>query len=297
MVRPSAFGANEQTAGTNAFQRSAPCGGGEAQRRALVEFDAAVAALEEAGVDVIAVEDRLGLLDSVFPNNWVSWHGGAGGTALVVVYPMLAPNRRRERDIGVVEAVLGRTGLRAEVVDLTRYEQQGRFLEGTGSLVLERAARVAFACRSARTDERLARQVCDRLGYDLVPFDAAIADVPIYHTNVMMWVGADLAGVCLEAIGDAGERRGVRDRLESMAKTVLELTVEQVVHFAGNALELRARTGERVLALSETAWDAMDPAQRRLIEARARPVTAAIPTIERLGGGSMRCMLAEVGGG
>ena len=293
MVRPASFGWNPETAASNRFQ--APAGGvaRDASARAVAEFDALAAALSAAGVSVHAFDDRAepACPDAVFPNNWLSLH--ADGT--VVLYPMLAPNRRRERRLELV-LELERRGFRLErLVDLTHHELEGRFLEGTGSVVFDHASRAAYACLSPRTDTAVLGDLCGEIGYEPVTFDACDQlGVSIYHTNVMLSIGGDFALVCAEAVAE-GQRDALLERLAAGGRRVLEIDRGAMSAFSGNVLELRGTAGARVLAASQCAWQALPPPVRAALEACVdRIVSVPVPTIEALGGGSVRCMLAEV---
>jgi hypothetical protein len=294
MIRPANFGSNPQTLESNRFQGvAADRTASDVQRAALAEFDALANALQSAGVSVHVFEDTPSPIkpDAVFPNNWFSTH--ADGT--VVLYPMLAPNRRLERRFDVIEALHARDGFHVHAtIDLTHREAESKYLEGTGSLVLDRAHRVAYACLSPRTDLDVLGEFGQRLDYDIVAFDAADAGgAPIYHTNVLMSVGTKFAAVCTAAIEPA-RRAAVVALLEATGHTLVDLSFEQMHAFAGNMLELRAAHGDHVIAMSETALRSLTQAQRSALEAGGRIVSAAIPTIETLGGGSVRCMIAEV---
>lgn len=295
MIRPVAFAGNPQTQASNSFQdRDLGSIDAANQAAALREFEGLATALDQAGVAVHVFDDTLEphTPDSIFPNNWVSFH--SDGT--VVLYPMMAENRRLERRLDVLESLSAKHGFRASrVLDLTRHEQTGRYLEGTGSLVLDRVHRVAYACVSPRTDLDVLGDFAQQLDYDIVAFEAHDAHgAAIYHTNVLMSVGDRFAAVCTSAIRE-DERAAVLDTLQKSGRAIVELTLEQMAAFAGNMLELgSSRTGS-VVAMSERARDALTPAQRKTLESSAGAIVAtAIPTIERLGGGSVRCMLAEV---
>jgi hypothetical protein len=293
MVRPASFGWNAQTADSNRFQATAPVAVRDAGARAVAEFDALVAALSDVGVVVHAFDDRAepACPDAVFPNNWVSLH--ADGT--VVLYPMLAPNRRHERRLELV-VELERGGHRVErLLDLTHHEMQGRYLEGTGSVVFDHPGRVAYACLSPRTDAEVFGELCDELGYEPVVFQATdAAGVPVYHTNVMLSIGSDFVVVCAESV--VPERRGaLLERLASGGRRVVTIDRRAMGGFAGNVLELRAADGARVLAASRRAMASLpDDARATLAACVERTVAVPVPTIEQLGGGSVRCMLAEV---
>jgi hypothetical protein len=295
MIRPAHFGYNAQTAASNRFQQS-----GEAisPAAAASEFEALAAALAAAGVGTCIVEDTDQPIkpDAVFPNNWVSFH--EDGT--IVLYPMHAANRRPERRPDVLAAVEQGLSFRCRhLLDLSGEESQGRYLEGTGSLVLDRIGRIAYACRSARTDESLAREWARAMRYELEMFDAVGADgTPIYHTNVMLAIGARCAVICSDAIGEA-DRARVRARLLASGRELLEIDLAAMAEFAGNLLELRTpgARGEdcSLMVLSARARAAFAaPLLSRLAAMVDRIVEVPIPAIETLGGGGVRCMLAEV---
>ncbi|HEY7739085.1 MAG TPA: arginine deiminase-related protein [Steroidobacteraceae bacterium] len=291
MVRPARFGANPETAESNRFQRGgADAGAAAAAQR---EFDGLVARLRAAGVEVHVADDtpEPPKPDACFPNNWVSFH--ADGTA--VLYPMMAPSRRAERRPELIER-LRDAGFRvARTLDLSGWEARGEFLEGTGSLVLDRCHRVAYACRSPRTTPAALGDFAARLGYRTVVFDArGPAGEPLYHTNVMLAIGEGFAVVCADAMPDAGERAVVLGELATAGHEPIEIGADAMHGFAGNLLALRSRDGSQVIALSETAWVSVPPAARAALERHGRVVAVAIPVIERHGGGSVRCMIAEV---
>jgi hypothetical protein len=295
MIRPVRFGANPETLASNRFQAPQPgLAESRAQSAAAAEFDGLVAALRAVGVNVHVFDDtpEPHTPDALFPNNWVSFH--ADGS--VVLYPMLAPNRRVERRNDLLEALSARHGFRIRrVVDLTSHESAGKFLEGTGSLVLDRVHRIAYACVSPRTDLDVLGDFAQQLDYDVVAFEAVdAAGAPIYHTNVLMCIGTRFAAICSACIRE-DERAAVIDALRTTGHTIVDLSMEQLGAFAGNMLELRSARSGHVVAMSSRALDSLSSQQRELIEQQGGPiVTAAIPTIETLGGGSVRCMLAEV---
>jgi hypothetical protein len=302
MVRPACFGFNPQTAPSNAFQvlpaEALPAEAASSERRnlaelALREFDALAERLMRAGVEVIAVEDTVepAKPDAIFPNNWVSFH--RDGT--VVLYPMLAPNRRLERREDVVRQVIRAGSFRASrTLDLSGHEERQQYLEGTGSLVLDRTNRVAYANLSPRTDLDVLGDFAQQLDYDLVSFEAVDGNGrPIYHTNVMMAIGSRFAVVCADSIVEMRQRDGVYARLRADGHEIVDISSEQMRAFAGNMLELGPSRGS-VIAMSSTAWNSLAPAQRRALEKHGSVVAADIPVIERHGGGGVRCMLAEV---
>ena len=296
MIRPVRFAGNPQTAESNRFQQES--GGASAdsiQALALVEFDGLVQALTQAGVRVHVFSDtpEPHTPDSIFPNNWVSFH--ADGT--VVLYPMLAPNRRLERRMDVIEALSAQAGFHiTRTVDLTYREEAQKFLEGTGSLVLDRRNRIAYACLGPRTDMDVLGEFAQRLDYEVVAFEAFDASgAAIYHTNVLMSVGDRFAAVCGECI-EASHRAAVIDTLRNGGRTVIELSFAQMNRFAGNMLELRSQSGNALVVMSESARTSLTAEQVNTLEAAAGSIVSApIPVIEQLGGGSVRCMIAEVG--
>ena len=302
MIEPQAFGYNPDTARTNTFQSPEQSGAAgdpaAARTRALTEFGKLRQALESEGVEVCAVSDTPTPVkpDAVFPNNWLSFH--EDGT--LVLYPMESPTRRPERRQEVIDAAIGRLHFKvAHLLDLSHFEGEGMFLEGTGSLVLDHAERVAYACASPRTHPALVAEWARELQYEPVVFQAADrAGVPLYHTNVLMCIGERFGVVGTEAIAVA-DRQRVLGRLRASGRETIEIGQEEIAHFAGNMLELgtwdEALGDSRVLVMSEAARRSLS-AERyaRLSGCTDAVVAVPIPTIERLGGGSVRCMIAEV---
>lgn len=293
LVEPAAFGFNPETATTNRFQKPGALSPASASVRARIEFAGLVGALQEAGLATAIAADSPDppKPDAVFPNNWVSFH--ADGT--VVLYPMRDATRRAERREAVIDTAKVQLGFtESRRIDLTPEERAGRFLEGTGSLVLDHRARIAYACRSPRTDEALVREWSRLMGYEPFLFDAATADgTPVYHTNVLLWIGDGIAGVGLEWVAGA-QRPALEQRLRAAGHQVMALGESQLRHFAGNMLEL-AGGGGRHLVMSASAASVLTPDQHSMLaDAGTQPLVAAVPTIEQLGGGSVRCMLAEV---
>jgi hypothetical protein len=289
MVRPVSFGFNSETAASNAFQLSPSGDVGDA---ALREFDALRAALARAGIQVLVAPDSVAPRkpDALFPNNWVSFH--ADGT--VVLYPMLAENRRHERRDEIIELVRVAGYRMRRVVDLTPHEAAGRYLEGTGSLVLDRAASVAYAGLSARTDPAVVGEFARALHYEPLVFESHDGQGrPIYHTNVFLSIGTSFAVLCGDALQVPAQRGAVRGRLEGSGHEVIDISLSQMQCFAANVLELAAPDGP-LLVISSTARAALAPRQLRALEKHAALLCADIPTIERVGGGGVRCMLAEI---
>ena len=315
MIRPVRFSYNSQTAVNNAFQES---GIPEelSQRQALKEFDTYVEMLRNEGIEVMVVEDTATphTPDSIFPNNWLSLHSADEladvGNRVAVLYPMFAENRRAERRQDIIEALTGAvapscTGAAdapscasAALLDLTSYEKRNLFLEGTGSLILDRNEHLAYACQSPRTCEEVLEEWSSKMGYDYFLFHAEdMNGNPIYHTNVMMSVGEQLAIVCLDAITDIEERMSLIELLEESDKEIVEISLEQMNEFAGNMLQLHTvKEGELqyIMVMSARAKDSLDQDQIEAIEKYCKIVAPDLEFIERNGGGSARCMLAEI---
>ncbi|HYN30141.1 MAG TPA: arginine deiminase-related protein [Dermatophilaceae bacterium] len=289
MVRPHHFAPDARLCRDNGFTTRAHGTASEVARAAHAEVSAMAERLAGAGVRVHLFEDASSATpDSVFPNNWFSTHDCGS----LVLYPMRARTRRGERRRDVVDA-LAREYAVATVRDYSRAERTGRYLEGTGSMVLDHVARVAYVCRSRRVSAAVLRRFCADHGYRAVVVDAVDrAGRPIYHTNVMMSVGTDLALVCLEAVRDASARRALREELDGSGHEVVPLTLAQVGEFAGNALELTGST-DRVLVMSARGWASLDAAQRRVVGAHVDVLPVHVPTVEHAGG-SARCMVAGV---
>ena len=282
------------TAESNVFQGRSGVTPAEQQQEAAREFDALVDALRAAKIEVVVVDDTTEphTPDSIFPNNWVSFH--ADGR--VVLYPMEAANRRTERRPDIIERLVDEFGFQVtEVLDLSEHENSGHYLEGTGSMVLDRVNRVAYACLSSRTQLDPLGDFAQRMGYDVVAFDAVDKNgVPIYHTNVLMNVGEALAVICDEAIVRDEQRDAVMTRLRESGHDVVSISYDQLDAFAGNMLELRSKEGDRVLAMSSQAWNSLDAEQRQVLQANGKIVSSPINNIESSAGGSVRCMLTEI---
>jgi hypothetical protein len=290
LVRPAGFGYNHETARTNSFQVK-PAREQDLSERVLQEFDSFAASLRAAGVGVTVFDDTAAPRkpDAVFPNNWISLH--EDGT--VVLYPMCTPNRRPERRADLVDKLAQDFEIRT-MVDLSVYEKQNRFLEGTGSIVFDHIHKIAYACLSRRTDKLLLEEVCEKLGYEPFGFTALDAQgAPIYHTNVMMCVGTRFAVICSGAVNKAG-RAMLKDRLLGSGRELLEISMDQMGRFAGNMLELSAADGKTVIALSQNAQSSLTQAQKEMLGGHAQLLALPVPAIEQTGGGSVRCMIAEI---
>lgn len=294
MIRPVRFESNPQTAESNRFQGRTGASAEEQQQAARAEFDGLVSVLRDGGIEVLVFDDlpEPHTPDSIFPNNWVSFH--ADGR--VVLYPMEAGNRRLERRTDIIERLGDEHGFAvSEVVDLSAHENDGQYLEGTGSMVLDRIGHVAYACLSSRTHHGPLGDFAQRMNYEVVSFDAVDRDgIPIYHTNVLMNVGEELAVICDAAIPRDAQRAAVLQRLRDSGREIISLDFDQLDAFAGNMLELRNANGDRVVAMSQQAFDSLNDEQRRVLQDNGGILNAPIDTIEASAGGSVRCMLAEV---
>ena len=305
MIRPTGFGRDEEAAQTNAFMQ-APTETIECVReRAMEEFDALASALSAAGVEVLIFEDDLKLPDSVFPNNWMSFHqpiddvetvDGDSANPLIITYPMLAESRRKERRAEILDAVAKFTHSTPDHLDLSGLEVSDDFLEGTGSLVLDRVNNIAYACLSGRTTEDAIDAWADETGYQVMPFHSAdTSGNPVYHTNVVLSIGTKLTVVCMESITDPDEYERVESSLKASGRAIMPISLEQVSHFCGNILELQTKEGQMIFAMSQAAHEHFTPVQLAEIKSYGEIIYVPIPTIEYIAGGSVRCMIAELG--
>ena len=292
LVRPVQFSFNSETAASNAFQ-NVPIGDvTSTSAAAMAEFDAMIAKLRAHGVDVTVIDDTIEppKPDAVFPNNWVSLH--ADGKA--ILYPMQAENRRHERRQDILDTLRVKFDI-TEVLDYSGYEKDNRFLEGTGSIIFDHPAKTAYACLSPRTDASLFAEVCEKLNYTAVRFYSSDRNgKAIYHTNVMMCIGEKFCVVCLDSIQDLKEKTIVLDSLNASGHEIVDISFSQMEHFAGNMLELQARSGEKLLVLSQSAFHSLNESQIMVLEKYATLLPMPIGTIETIGGGSARCMIAEI---
>lgn len=297
MVRPAAFRLNEETAVNNYYQTTdAQLQNRDVNKLAQEEFDTMVQKLKNAGVNVVIFHDdgSQDTPDSVFPNNWVSFHENGD----IALYPMFAENRRRERREEVIIR-LEESGFKIKnIVDYTPAEDDVLYLEGTGSLVLDRINKKAYCALSPRADEELLIEFCEDFEYTPVIFTAyqnVNGDrLPIYHTNVMMCIAKDFAVICLECIDDKKERKNVVQHLKEDGKEIIAITEEQVNQFAGNMLEVQDDKGNSITVMSQSAYESLTTQQRASIEKYSKILSSSLTTIETLGGGSARCMMAEV---
>ncbi|WP_421943457.1 citrulline utilization hydrolase CtlX [Pedobacter sp.] len=290
MIRPVDFKFNEQTADNNKFQVAST--ESDVQTQALKEFDGFVSLLRQNDVDVTVIDDTLEpeTPDSIFPNNWVSFHEDGS----VFLYPMFSENRRLERRREILDELAEKFELNY-ISDLSFYETADIFLEGTGSMVLDRINKIAYACLSIRTEAEAFNNFCQLAGYKSVIFNAVDASgFPIYHTNVMMCIGDRFAVICFDSIPNLHQRDFVRKVLSSTGKEIITISLDQMNHFAGNMLQISNRKEESLLVMSEQAFLSLNEKQINTLESFSKIIHAPLYTIEKNGGGSARCMLAEI---
>jgi hypothetical protein len=291
MIRPLQFGFNEQTAASNAFQ-SYGADMSSVQSNAVSEFDKMVDILRAHDIDVIVFNDNAGVPkpDAIFPNNWVSLHND--GT--VILYPMMAENRRLERRLDILESLKKNFDIK-QIIDLTAAETQGKYLEGTGSLVLDNVNKILYACRSPRTHDELISRVASILQFQPVVFNASDrSGKPIYHTNVMMCVGSKFAILCLDSITSEDDQEILLELFSKTGRQVIAISFDQMEAFAGNMLEVQTHRGEPVVIISSKAFHSLLPGQINAIQQHAELLPININTIEKCGGGSVRCMIAGI---
>jgi hypothetical protein len=294
MIEPIAFGFNEETAKNNYFQIEQK--GFDIQFKALTEFKAFVEKLRSKGINVITIKDTLDphTPDSIFPNNWVSFHK----EGKVVMYPMFATNRRVERREDIIETIKEQGFEVTEIDDWSFPEMQGHFLEGTGSMIFDHDNKLAYGSVSLRLDENLFREFCEKYGFTPVVFHSfqTVGEerLPIYHTNVMMCVADKFVVICLDCIDNELERNRVIETIKNSGKEIIEISEAQMQQFAGNMLQVQNKDGEKFLVMSETAYKSLSTEQVSAIEKYCEIIYSDLNTIEVNGGGSARCMLAEV---
>ncbi|MCU0385699.1 MAG: arginine deiminase-related protein [Flavihumibacter sp.] len=290
MIRPVNFSFNAETAVNNAFQVAGAAE--QAQEKAQQEFDRFVALLQQNGIDVTVINDSPEPYtpDSIFPNNWVSFHEDGR----VVLYPMFAPNRRAERKPAVLTTIFNRFS-HQEIIDLTTAEKENRFLEGTGSMVLDRENKITYACLSPRTEKNLVEDFAEKLGYTAVCFRSVDNNgQEIYHTNVMMCIADRYAVICMDSIPDANEKQLVEDAIKNTGKQLITISLDQMNSFAGNMLQVRNAAGQTFLVMSSQAYHSLIPEQISQLESFNPILHSDLRTIETNGGGSARCMMAEI---
>lgn len=296
MVRPANFGFNPETASNNFYQKKDRRNPQEINKLAQQEFDGFVDLLGKKGVNVLVIEDTADpkKTDAVFPNNWFSTHEDGK----VIMYPMFSPNRRQERRKDIIEVLMKKGFKISDIIDLTFFENDEQYLEGTGSLILDRVNHVAYACRSLRTHSVPLAYFGRIMEFEIVDFDAnQVVDgvvSPIYHTNVMMHIGSEIAVVCLDSITLASAKLKVQEYLEKTGKKMIPITAKQKFQFAGNMLEVKNTEGGKLTVMSDAAYQSLGQVQVQTIQRYTDIVVPSIPTIEKLGGGSARCMMAEI---
>lgn len=296
MVRPANFGFNPETAENNFYQQHDGRDSEEINEIVRKEFDDFVDLLQGNGVKVLVMEDTIEpkKADAIFPNNWFSTHEDGK----IILYPMFSPNRRLERRKDIIEWLINHGFKVNEIIDLSIFEKDSQFLEGTGSLILDRVNHIAYASKSERTHAIPLEYFGRLMDFEVIDFTASqIIDgkrSPIYHTNVMMHVGADIAIVCLESISMASERLKVQVYLEKTGKKLIPISAKQKFQFAGNMLEVKNQKGEKFTVMSDTAYQSLAEAQINAIAKYTKIIVPKIPTIEKIGGGSARCMMAEI---
>ncbi len=293
LIRPSNFVFNTETAGSNSFQNNFKNLDAETiNKKVSEEFEQFVEVLKSKAVHVIVIDDTDSPQkpDAIFPNNWVTFH--EDGT--VIVYPMFAQNRRYERRQDIIDE-LEKNFIMKKIIDISEYEKENKFLEGTGSIVFDHINKIGYACLSPRTNKELFMLVCEMLNYKPVYFHASDKDgKEIYHTNVMMCIGEKFSVICLESITDKQERTLVSNSLSETGLEIIAITNEQMNHFAGNMLAIETENKKSILALSQSAFVSLTANQKKEIEKYSELVPLSINTIETIGGGSARCMMAEI---
>lgn len=292
MVRPANFGYDPSTAKTNSFQDTEGSEQiQEIQKRAIAEFNGAVKSLRAIGIDVVVIDDteEPKKPNAVFPNNWVSFHEGR-----VILYPMLAENRRWERRTDLLNQLESEGVTIEEIIDISNYEEDNKFLESTGSVVIDYEHNLAYACLSSRTDKDVLDKLCEINGYEPVLFESFNKEgIAVYHTNVVMCIASKYAVICTESIKEE-LRHDVIRALETTNHQVVEISMDQMYSFAGNMLEVLDTDGQSILVMSQTAYDSLTKHQIEQLSAFSKIQTVSIPTIEKFGGGSVRCMMCRV---
>lgn len=289
MIRPVRFGFNAQTAVNNSFQKDT---GSSVQEMALAEFDHFVQLLRDNNITVTVIDDtpEPHTPDSIFPNNWISFHE----EETLVLYPMYAPNRRQERKATVL-GQMKETLAYQNVIDLTHWEDKAVFLEGTGSMVLDRDNRIAYACLSERTQMPALEDFCERMRYDMIPFHSMDEKgLPVYHTNVMLCVADEYAVICTDSVKNKSERQRLLNSFAVNNKELVTISMAQMRQFAGNMLQVKNKTGEKLLIMSAAAHACLNKEQLDTLQLFNRIITVPLLHIETAGGGSARCMMAEI---
>jgi len=296
MVSPDDFAYNTQTATSNVFQHSNISVLND-RKRAMEQFKNMVKKLQSDNIRVVHIKSRKDIKtpDAVFPNNWFSTHRDGKRGTIIVLYPMLTPNRRAEVRVNLLKEKLEESDIKiSQIVDLTHYSKQDKALEGTGSLVLDRVHKVAFASLSPRTKRDVLENFCNQLGYRSITFHSYDKGKLVYHTNVMMSVGTDFALICSECIKNESERMKVLSELETLGKNIIKISNEQMEHMCGNIFELNDINGKKKIIMSSSAYNHFSADQKKKLEKSGTILSFDLHTIEQIGGGSARCMVAEI---
>ncbi|WP_282036859.1 citrulline utilization hydrolase CtlX [Saccharicrinis aurantiacus] len=292
LIRPANFGYNTETASSNAFQNNVELSPNQIKDKSLLEFDEVVKQLRENFINVIVFDDTISPIkpDAIFPNNWASYHHDGK----VLLYPMAAPNRRLERRMDIINSLSKEFEI-SEMIDLSHHEKKGKYLESTGSIIFDHVNKIAYACLSDRTNKELLLEVCDLLKYKPIHFNALDdKNKAIYHTNVMMCITENTAIVCLESIKDASEKKIVTDSLTESGHEIIDISLKQVKALAGNMLGVINKMGDRILVMSKSAHESLNTDQINNISEHSKILPLDVSTIEKIGGGSIRCMIAEI---
>ncbi len=294
MVRPANFSSNKETIETNKFQNNITAySKNNIQTQALMEFDKMVKLLRDHGISVIDIDDikELENTDAVFPNNWVSFHQDN----TVVIYPMMARSRRSEKRYDILEYLKKYQSFKIDrIIDMSYLEEENIFLEGTGSMIFDRVNKTVFACKSSRTSLEALEIFCSDMGYKPIVFDALVDGYPIYHTNVMMSLGKKTAFLCSDPIKDEADKISIKKHFKDLEKNIIEISPQQMNNFAGNVIEVENTKGVSNIIMSESAYHALDHKQLDSINNDSNVIAIPLKTIERYGGGSARCMVAEI---
>lgn len=290
MVEPNDFGFNEETSESNSFQKKSEMN--DLKEKAMLEFKNAIDLLSKNGIDVITFPspENFKCPDAVFPNNWFSTHQNGQ----LIIYPMLTLNRRAERNPFIIDYLKNNFEV-TEIIDLSKNENENKILEGTGSIVFDHENKLAYACISPRTNENLLDEICKKLNYTPIVFEALdLNGNQIYHTNVVMAIGKKYVVICLDCIENSLEKSMIRQKIKEIGKELIEISISQMNSFAGNMLEVQNSEGKSILVMSQSAFESLNPLQKENLSKYSQLLPIDIKTIETIGGGSARCMMAEI---
>ena len=292
LVRPASFAYNSETASSNAFQHKGEHDGEQIRQQALLEFNQAITLLQQLNIPLVIVEDTAvpKKPDALFPNNWISTHPNGW----IITYPMMAESRRNERREDIIKLLKLKYAVN-KVWDISGAEWDNKYLEGTGSIVFDHDHKLAYACRSSRTNEVVLNELCKQIEYQSIVFDSLDeSESPIYHTNVMMWIGEKMAAVCIDSLRSEQDQDNVLDRLSQSNHKIIAISYDQMKAFAGNMFEIKNAEGQPFLLMSQTAYQTLLPGQINEMSKHAEPIIVSIDTIEKYGGGGIRCMVAGI---